>query len=182
MCWVRFPCALGWAHVEHCMSHVSMFLGTRKSVSTLYFPFGSPMLPFEVREVVCLLEMSPFVPHLDSMSNGYIRAFGPCVPSFTMYAHVCSPPCGLKLQCFPVHGWVVLQCAYVLYLLYLFMWMDTDFSSGKSPFLGFQWECSVLEEAPKACVSLSGRVLAWVVREFWIGFPRSVELTQEGFT
>ena len=98
MCWVRFPCALGWAHVEHCMSHVSMFLGTRKSVSTLSFPFGSPMLPFEVREVVCLLEMSPFVPHLDSMSNGYIRAFGPCVPSFTMYAHVCSPPCGLKLH------------------------------------------------------------------------------------
>lgn len=98
MCWVRFPCALGWAHVEHCMSCVSMFLGTRKSVSTLYFPFGNPMLPFEVREVVCLLEMSPFVPHLNSMSNGYIRAFGPCVPSFTMYAHVCSPPCGLKLH------------------------------------------------------------------------------------
>ena len=55
-------------------------------------------------------------------------------------------------------------------------------SSGKSPFLGFQWECSVLEEAPKACVSLSGCVLAWVVREFWIGFPCSVESRQEGFT
>lgn len=82
-----------------------MFLETRKFVSTLHFPFGNPMLPFEVREAVCLLEMSPFVPCLDSMSNEYIRVFGPCVPSFTLYDHVCSPPDGLTLHSVsPVHG------------------------------------------------------------------------------
>ena len=127
-----------------------MFLGTRKSVSTLHFPFGNPMLPFEVREAVCLLEMSPFVPCLDSMSNGYIRVFGPCVPSFTLYAHACSPPCGLKLHSFP--------CSWLSHITLCIRPLSSVPVHVDVPSWVFS-ECSVLEEAPKACVSLSGHGL-----------------------
>lgn len=126
------------AHVEHFMSRVSMFLETRKFVSTLHFPFGNPLLPFEVREAVCLLEMSPFVPCLDSMSNEYIRVFGPRVPSFTLYDHVCSPPDGLTLQCFPCSRLSRITLC-ICPLSSVSVHVDGHrLSSGKSPFLGFQ--------------------------------------------
>ena len=65
------------------MSRVSMFLGARKFVSTLHFPVGSPKLPFEAREAVCLLEMSPSRPRLDSKSNGYVSFWSLCaLPHF----------------------------------------------------------------------------------------------------
>lgn len=86
------------------MSRVSMFLGTRKFVSTLHFPVGNPMLPFEAREAVCLLEMSPPY-HVWIPSRMDTSAFGPRVPSFTVYNQACSPPYGLNLHnVFPVHG------------------------------------------------------------------------------
>lgn len=132
------------AHVEHFMSRVSMFLETRKFVSTLHFPFGNPLLPFEVREAVCLLEMSPFVPCLDSMSNEYIRVFGPRVPSFTLYDHVCSPPDGLTLHSVPLF---TAESYYIVYMSSIFRirscgWTQTFFREKSVPGFSVRVQCA----------------------------------------
>lgn len=127
-------------------------------------PFGNPLLPFEVREAVCLWN-EPFVPCLDSMSNEYIRVFGPRVPSFTFVWSCLLSSHGLTLHSVPLF---TAESYYIVYMSSIFRirsWMDTDFLRKTAP--GFSVR-AVLEEAPKALCGSSSCVLAWVVREFWI--------------
>ena len=125
------------------MSRVSMFLGARKFVSTLHFPVGSHKLPFEAREAVCLLEMSPSRPRLIPSRMG-TSAFAPCVPSFPLYNHGCSPPYGLKLHnAFPSRLSHPALCICPLSPVSIHA-DGYRLPSGESPFLAFQsavcWE------------------------------------------